>query len=759
MQDLMPGGTNRKSRTRPADSAAAGEYYHLLESDAFTAGDDVKVIFYGKLVFDIRNFFSKPIDFSEIEEEYRALCRDCQNDIDVRKIPEKIPPLKVLSSADLTSRELDTLYPLKHRQTYKENYLQSFYLEDHHLVMIPSLMDHHVPVHVLASGCDLIYDPLILTCSLDGNFLSGFKTGFDFRQEMTSIERVMVKEGGEYRFLGRPSVFEIGANSAKWLYKLEDDVIMVELAVDYTLPLAIMKVRSMMRKNHDYSGIENMFIGRKTPVTETVKNNTVSYQLEGEASWFEVVYSADNVTFPEDCPSGKENASITYEIKNVREFSKIIKLRKPDIPLPAIFDLNISRLKTIYDDKLEKVIGHFHLRTQDKMAMAFNDIVWWNAHYALIDFLYLNRSKPDIGKMEKWYSTAEFLRTFGHYQMLKELLTRLFTSLANNLEEDVEFIVWPMKALSIYLEDTRDFSILDCEVPIVNQDHTVRISVRQIINRQIKDLKAFYQKYATLLEGRNLEIGHGYLANELTSEALLGLLVETLGQFHTLLEPEDSLEKNELGILISIMKKTYYVNFIQKTEPKASFTSFERNRYLWQCHQALIYNLLDHSKEPLVPTCQFLNRIRRIGWTLGKESTLLQGRSWLRLMLQSDLKEGRKVLDGLLDSEKAMHPEVLPGIYLSVLIRHLLGFFASGRRLVLRPILPKNLDGLKLRLSVNEKEYALTYVIRGNHEMVTKVIINNHPVDPAKLYGLKEEAIIISPKDLGSQNNIYLETE
>jgi hypothetical protein len=759
MQDLISGGTGKKNPSKVSDLLAAGERYHLLESKAFSSGDDVKAVFFEKLVFDIGTFFSQPIDFAMIEEEYRVLCQDCyQGDPDVRKNHEKASPLRVLQSANLTGLELDTLYPLKHRQTYKENILQSFYLEDHHLVMIPSLMDQDIPAHVLSSGCDLIYDPMILTCSLDGNFITGLKTGFDFRPEMTSSERIMVKEDGDYRFLGRPSVFEIGANSAKWLYKLKDDVIMVELAVDYTLPLAIMKVRSMLRKPHDYSGIENLFIGKKTPVTVSVKNHVISYQPESDDAWYEVVYSADNITFPEDRHSGKDNTAITYEIKNAREFSKIIKLRKSDIPLPAIGDLNISRLKAIYDEKLEKVIGHFHVRTQDKTVMAFNDIVWWNAHYALIDYLYLSRSKLNTGHMEKWYSTAEFLRTFGHYQLLKELLTRLFTSLANNQEKEVENIIWPMKALSVYLEDTGDFSFLNCEVPIVNEGHTIRISVRQIINRQIKDLNAFYQRYATLLESRDWEIYQGYLANELTSEALLGQLVETLGSFGTLLEHEDSLEKNELCMLISAMKKTYYEHFIQKKEPKASFTSFDRNRYLWQCHQALIYDLLESSRQMLMPTGQFLNRISGIGWTLEKKSTLLQKRSGLKLMLLSDLKDGLKVLHGLLEAGETMPADGLPGIYLSVLIRHLLGFISSGRRLVLRPIMPKSLDGLKLRLSVNEKAYEMTYVIKGNHERVTKMIINNHPLDPAQLFRLKDDAIIIPPKELGGNNTIYLET-
>jgi hypothetical protein len=67
MQDLISGGTGKKNPSKVSDLLAAGERYHLLESKAFSSGDDVKAVFYEKLVFDIGTFFSQPIDFAKIE--------------------------------------------------------------------------------------------------------------------------------------------------------------------------------------------------------------------------------------------------------------------------------------------------------------------------------------------------------------------------------------------------------------------------------------------------------------------------------------------------------------------------------------------------------------------------------------------------------------------------------------------------------------------------------------------------------------------
>ncbi|MDF2699594.1 MAG: cellobiose phosphorylase [Haloplasmataceae bacterium] len=100
-----------------------------------------------------------------------------------------------------------------------------------------------------------------------------------------------------------------------------------------------------------------------------------------------------------------------------------------------------------------------------------------------------------------------------------------------------------------------------------------------------------------------------------------------------------------------------------------------------------------------------------------------------------------------------------PGIYLNQLISNCLGYRIKNGDLVMDPILPKKLDGLKFDYKYENKEFQIIYHITGNSDGVNKIVVNNEKIEFTRLKNKYRTGGALIKKDflepkLYSNNNI-----
>jgi cellobiose phosphorylase len=243
--------------------------YTALQSELLNLNGEAEVVFYGLA----KSNHPEGISALEYADEVTAAW-DAVQKLEVQH-GETLEQVKLSSSLgeplvalDMTEKEIKNLFPDRHQEERNEDSLLSFFTGsyEHIVLKAKELLVERPHGHILMSGGNVkLGAPVITTTSyMYGIFNSQLVIGNTNFNKMisnarnalnvpkTAGQRIYVEMEGQYRLLTMPSLFEIGFNYVRWMYKTESDTIIVTNYTGAHTTEVSMNVRSTSGKAYRY---------------------------------------------------------------------------------------------------------------------------------------------------------------------------------------------------------------------------------------------------------------------------------------------------------------------------------------------------------------------------------------------------------------------------------------------------------------------------------------------------------------------------
>ncbi|MDD4000663.1 MAG: hypothetical protein PHX62_07200, partial [Bacilli bacterium] len=320
-----------------------------------------------------------------------------------------------------------------------------------------------------------------------------------------SGQRIFLKYQGIYRLLTIPAVYEMNINSSAWYYKVDDDILKIEVGIPVEDNLVRLEFSSKQRRSYDLILCQELvmgeFVGRH-PLQLKVDGEFVEFyfdettmahhyypdyyfksKIETEGSY---QYVGDEIFYEDG--KGRGNPLFGLLLKG-SEFSYTIYGVGGQKTFPS---LSIEEIKKEYQKVHQNNCNNFKLEIDSNNPtyleiQKFNLLVPWYVHNALIHYSMPHGleqySGGAWGTRDICQGPAELFMAFGRYDLLKSIILKVYERQFHEsgdwpqwfmfdnygyIQADSshgDIIVWPLYLLSKYLLETADKEILKIKVP------------------------------------------------------------------------------------------------------------------------------------------------------------------------------------------------------------------------------------------------------------------------------------------------------
>jgi len=496
-------------------------------------GNAERMIFYAYFVEDHTEASSdadlKLID--RINEDSKSLSLDQLIDVDYKEdfiIGSDCP---VFQSEEFDENKLSKYYPeLMRNKEYIDDKLMSFFYADNQHVVLKGkeLLVERTHGNISLSGNYFVPDDrqLAVTSWMNGIFSSHVSIGNTSFNKFLSVsknglnvekncgQRIFLEEDNQWHLLGVPSVYEMGLNYSRWLYKDEDHLIEVKVWTSNIKTASFLEV--------------NILEGK--PTRFIIQNSVMAGNLEYDNNVQVQVIDKDGCVIIQ--PDGNELISKEYADAHFGLISKdkdlidkidVISMNDKDLILPLIrfntkvckqfslaltgsilepesFYKDLKYYSTTVDSFEKSVIDkneqykafsqYARFTSENKSIQELNELMPWYAHNALIHFTSPHGleqySGAAWGLRDVCQGPAELLETFEQKSIFRDLILKVYSmqihetgdwnqwfmidkfSYIQDANSHNDIIAWPLKALCDYIESTNDFSILSEEVDYID---------------------------------------------------------------------------------------------------------------------------------------------------------------------------------------------------------------------------------------------------------------------------------------------------
>ncbi len=492
--------------------------FTALQSEKVDFNEQKRFVFYGLYEDNIVEVADSIRYEIKINDAYNKVCNSINNfdENNGKRVIRKLSFNQLLESIPFTNQELNNLYPLKKHIEKEGETLLSFFTNDSSYVVLKEkeLLVERPHGNMLLTGNNLFIKENIISSTnyIFGVFNSHIVVGnTNFNKFTTNIrnplncrkisgQRIFIEIDGKYKCLGIPSIYEAGLNYSKWIYKINNDILVVSSMVLVDSPQLILDVKST-------SGVKYNFI---------VTNHIILGPNENEHP-FEVKIEQNNLEFSpnensmchEKYPNLKYNMIISesYKLNNDSIFFEDNKKRNEPLLNLSLQEIDSFRIITIgrikgetYDSldyKLEIVkadylkylknnINQFNLTIDNevfKEVDKFNDISLWYSHNALIHYTAPHGLEQyngaAWGTRDVCQGPVEYFLSIQRFDVVRDILLKIYSHQFKQNgdwpqwfmfdgyvkiqahESHGDIIVWPLRTLALYLLSTADYSILD----------------------------------------------------------------------------------------------------------------------------------------------------------------------------------------------------------------------------------------------------------------------------------------------------------
>lgn len=503
--------------------------YTALQSERTQLDGEARFVFYGLFKPDHSEAVTSLEYGAEVEaawEDYERLLPELvrqagEPETRVRRRAEFGRPLV---SRTISEAELEARFPAgrRHQEERVDGKLVAFFTDTYeHIVLKEKEIRVERPHgHILMSGNNVeLGSPVITTTSyMYGVFNSHLVVGNTNFNKMLSVarnslnipktsgQRIYVEQNGELRLLTLPSVYEIGFNYVRWYYIMEDDTIIVTNFTCSDASEVRLQVRSESGKAYRYL------------VTSQVTMNVNEYELPFHLTREDggLVFRADagsisTGAYPKleyrlrvegasmrpgderDLAEGVrpgDASLVTLQLQPSPEWTLIVQGQLEGETPPVLARTAEAEIEA-YRDFFRGVMNGFHLSKADpaggEALFKVNALAWWYTHNMLVHYSVPHGLEQyggaAWGTRDVCQGPVEYFMATHKYEQVRDIIKMVY---AHQYEDDGnwpqwfmfdryfaiqqeeshgDIIVWPLKVLADYLRTTRDFSILDEQVP------------------------------------------------------------------------------------------------------------------------------------------------------------------------------------------------------------------------------------------------------------------------------------------------------
>ncbi|WP_338540893.1 GH36-type glycosyl hydrolase domain-containing protein [Paenibacillus tundrae] len=517
--------------SRPALANETYQYefaYTALQSEALKLDGEAQVIFYGLAKSD------HPTGISALEfgDEVAAAWNTVQAEsIQLGETLEQVKQSARLGdplvTVDLTEEEINHLFPDRHQEERSGDSLLSFFTGsyEHIVLKAKELLVERPHGHILMSGGNVQLGAQVITTTsyMYGIFNSQLVIGNTNFNKMisnarnalnvpkTAGQRIYVELDGVYRLLTMPSLFEIGFNYVRWMYKTDSDTFIITNYTGTNTTEVRMDVRSTSGQAYRYLVTSQVTMNvneYEYPLHMEQDGNTLIFTADSQAisagTYPDLQYrmtvegAAFNVGDESLLASGVRSGSaslVTLSLEGSAEWTLTIQgiLEGQAEGTVATLDSSLTFEEEVqaYREFFAGVMNGFRLsRGEGQNAedlFKVNALAWWYTHNMLVHYSVPHGLEQyggaAWGTRDVCQGPVEYFMATQKYEQVADIIKMVYTHqyeddgnwpqwfmfdkyfAIQQEESHGDIIVWPLKVLADYLTATRDYAILDEQVP------------------------------------------------------------------------------------------------------------------------------------------------------------------------------------------------------------------------------------------------------------------------------------------------------
>ncbi|WP_430535518.1 cellobiose phosphorylase [Listeria rocourtiae] len=609
------------------------------ERVTLTDGASEQVVFYALF----KESHAEAVCELSYQDEVRAVWDELvleDNFMAVDKVAKREDIGVVLQAVDVTMAELDTYYPERYQEEWDGERLLSFFTGTHEHVVLrdKDLELERSHGHILFSGNQLTVDEPVLTTTayMYGVFNAQVVIGNTSMNKMltnvrnflnvlkTSGQRIYVKVADTYQLLGMPSLFEMGFNSAKWVYKTPAETFVVTVFTTVDGADLTLQVRSASGAKYAYLVTNQVIVNEneyKASFVAEQDGNLLRFTVD--AAGVPANVYPDLTYFMQVTGAEMQVTDATRLVTNVpRGAGSLVVL---DLVATKEFAIRIQgnldgsefvNREQKMDVEREKYRAHFaevmHGFTLSQNGMQttelrkVNALTWWYTHNMFVHYLVPHGLEQyggaAWGTRDVCQGPVEYFMAMQRYDIVKQILTRVFSHQFDDdgnwpqwfmfdeyaniqaAESHGDVIVWPLKAVSDYLLATKDYSILDVEVPYMSRAKFTYTDYSETIYKHLKkeigyitDHFLFDTHLSCYGDGDwddTLQPHDAQLKSNMASSWTVALTYQAMKQFAKAIEPLDPEKASELDALVAGIE-TDFNTYILSTDIIPGFVYME----------------------------------------------------------------------------------------------------------------------------------------------------------------------------------------
>lgn len=519
-----------ESLNRPTLANETYQYefaYTALQSELVNLNGEAQVVFYGLA----KPNHAEGISALEFGDEVTAAWNEVQaltveNGDTLEQVKLSSFLGEPLVTLDLTQDEIHDLFPDRHQEEHSGEELLSFFTGsyEHIVLKAKELLVERPHGHILMSGGNVQLGAQVITTTsyMYGIFNSQLVIGNTNFNKMisnarnalnvpkTAGQRIYVEMDGQYRLLTMPSLFEIGFNYVRWIYKTASDTIIVTNYTGAHTTEVSMNVRSTSGTAYRYLVTNQITMNvneYEYPLHMTQDGDTLIFKADPQAisagTYPDLQYrmsvdgAAVNVGDETLLASGIRSGSaslVTLSLEASAEWT--LKVQgvlegQADSGVVAGSSLTFEEEVQAYREFFAGVMNGFRLsRGEGQSAedlFKVNALAWWYTHNMLVHYSVPHGLEQyggaAWGTRDVCQGPVEYFMATQKYEQVRDIIKMVYTHqyeddgnwpqwfmfdkyfAIQQEESHGDIIVWPLKVLADYLTATRDYAILDEKVP------------------------------------------------------------------------------------------------------------------------------------------------------------------------------------------------------------------------------------------------------------------------------------------------------
>lgn len=303
-----------------------------------------------------------------------------------------------------------------------------------------------------------------------------------------SGERIFIKLDDKYQLLSMPSLYEMGLNFARWIYKINDDYLIIENIMALNDSKCSLFIKSKLNRSYDF------IITNHLTLNQTENDQDLKIKINDDVIRFDFdKNSLCKVKYPEkyfmmkSCFDDAEliaNNMLILSYQNRKELSITIRgCDKKDKDLNEVEKDEINK----YLDNYSNLLNHLNIKTTNKYIDSYNYLMYWLTHDALIHYVSphgleqyngaawgtrdvcqgpfeLFKSLNEQKEMKRIIRTVYSHQFKDYYNFPQWFMFDRFINICDTSSHG-DVILWPLRMVSLYLDQTNDFSILNDLIP------------------------------------------------------------------------------------------------------------------------------------------------------------------------------------------------------------------------------------------------------------------------------------------------------